>query len=94
MKEERRLHVRRNFFTQGCLVYPNASVECLLHNISAGGALASVERAAELPKAFILQIPGNHEIRRRCLLAWRDGKWVGMKFVERKKLPRMWAAAG
>lgn len=91
MNEERRLHVRRNFFTHGKILYPNAEVDCLLHNISAGGALVSVEGARDLPKAFILQIPGNHEIRRRCLLVWRDGKWVGMKFAERKKLPRMWA---
>lgn len=57
----------------------------MLHNISAVGALASVEPEQDLPKAFILQIPGNHEIQRRCLLAWRDGEWVGMRFVYRKK---------
>ncbi|BCJ90379.1 hypothetical protein IZ6_11140 [Terrihabitans soli] len=88
MSQDRRVHVRRNLFAQGRLLHPQAVIDCTLHNISAGGALVSVETDRELPKAFILQIPGNLEIRRRCVLAWRDGEWVGMRFVHPKKRPR------
>jgi hypothetical protein len=92
MVENRRLHVRRNLFAPGRILHPKAAFECMLHNISAGGALVSVEGAGDIPKHFILQIPGNHEIRRRCVLVWRDGDWVGMKFAEPKKKPRTPAA--
>jgi hypothetical protein len=85
MEQDRRLDVRRNLFAQGRILHPGAAIDCMLHNISAAGALVSVESVAELPRAFILQIPGNLEIRRPCVLAWRDGEWVGMKFVYREK---------
>jgi hypothetical protein len=53
-----------------------------------------VKDAAELPRQFVLQIPGNHEIRRPCVLAWRDGEWVGMRFIHRVTLRRDFMAAG
>lgn len=93
MEQNRRLHVRRNLFTEGRILHPKVAIDCMLHNISAGGALASVGGIEELPKHFILQIPGNHEIRRPCELIWRDGEWVGMKFIERRKRRRVVAAA-
>jgi hypothetical protein len=81
MDQNRRQDVRRNLFAQGRILHPKAVVACTLHNVSAVGALVSVEATQHLPKAFILEIPGNLEIRRRCLLAWRDGEWAGMRFV-------------
>lgn len=85
METNRRIYVRRNLFTEGRLLHPKAAFDCMLHNISAGGALVSVKHTGELPRQFILQIPGNHEIRRPCVLAWRDGEWLGMKFLPRVK---------
>jgi hypothetical protein len=91
MEQNRRLHVRRNLFTRGRILHPKFAVDCMLHNISAGGALVSVGDA-DLPTHFILQIPGNHEIRRPCVLVWRDGEWAGMRFVTPDKRRRPAAA--
>src|SRR5262245_11188559 len=70
MEQNRRLYVRRNLFTEGRLLHPRAAFDCMLHNISAGGALASVGSAEDLPRLFVLEIPGNLEIRRPCELIW------------------------
>jgi hypothetical protein len=93
MEQNRRIDVRRNLFTKGRLLHPKAAFDCTLHNISAGGALVSVKDAGELPRQFILQIPGNLEIRRLCVLAWRHGEWLGMKFIHRGKRRHMRATA-
>ncbi|WP_076866315.1 hypothetical protein [Bradyrhizobium mercantei] len=64
---------------RGTIFYRNASVGCLVLNISTGGAGLAVESDAALPFAFDLEIE-SEPIRRHCILTWRLERRLGVTF--------------
>ncbi|MFN5715145.1 MAG: PilZ domain-containing protein [Bradyrhizobium sp.] len=64
---------------RGTIFFRNTSVECLVLNISTGGAGLAVESDAALPVAFDLEIE-SEPIRRHCILVWRLERRLGVTF--------------
>jgi hypothetical protein len=80
---EHRIEGRRRTLRKGLIVLnANASViECLVKNISPGGAGLWMHGWMVLPERFELRIPGE-DLRADVRLAWQRGQEVGVEFVE------------
>jgi hypothetical protein len=63
--------------------------ECMIIDISEGGARIIIERA-DVPDEFTLILPTGH--RRPCRLAWRLGCEFGTEFLDRVNYPSHQAA--
>ena len=56
--------------------------QCTMLDISAGGARLKVDAAAEIPQLFMLMLSKlDGKLKRHCVVAWRDEKQVGVRFV-------------
>jgi hypothetical protein len=56
--------------------------ECRVRDISAGGAKFLHTIEDELPKALILALSKDGNVRRRCELVWHKDNVVGVRFVQ------------
>jgi hypothetical protein len=54
--------------------------DCVVDNISATGARLRIEAPKESPEEFILMLSARGEARRRCQIAWREAREVGVRF--------------
>jgi hypothetical protein len=54
---------------------------CQVLNMSKGGALIRVDRAADIPDDFYLIIAGQQERRITCSVARRGQRLLGVRFV-------------
>ncbi|HEX4407372.1 MAG TPA: PilZ domain-containing protein [Xanthobacteraceae bacterium] len=54
---------------------------CRVADISETGARLITDESTELPEQFILVLTPMGEVRRVCRLIWRDGKRLGVRFV-------------
>ena len=54
---------------------------CLISDISETGARLVTEQDEELPDKFILLLTPASQARRTCKLVWRNGKVIGVSFV-------------
>ncbi|WP_244485576.1 hypothetical protein [Bradyrhizobium tropiciagri] len=70
---------RMALMKRGTILFRNASVGCLVLNISTGGAGLAVESDTALPFAFDLEIE-SEPIRRHYILAWRLERRLGVTF--------------
>lgn len=61
----------------------NASVRCIVYNISATGARITMEGAFALPPVVILKLDYNREIRKSQII-WQNKTDAGLKFIENK----------
>lgn len=64
---------------RGTIFFRNSSVDCLVLNISTGGAGLALESDVAVPLAFELEIE-SEPIRRRCVVAWRLERRFGVTF--------------
>ncbi|MBR0870503.1 PilZ domain-containing protein [Bradyrhizobium tropiciagri] len=64
---------------RGTIFFRNTSVECLVLNISTGGAGLALESDIAVPFAFDLEIE-SEPMRRRCTMAWRVERRLGVTF--------------
>ena len=56
--------------------------ECVVRDISAGGAKFVHKIADELPGDLILALSKDGHVRRSCQLVWRKDDQVGVRFVQ------------
>ena len=56
-------------------------LECVVLDISPGGARIVTDAAIDVGNRFILALVPAHPKRQRCEVVWRDGKTFGIKFV-------------
>ena len=56
--------------------------ECMLSDVSEGGAKLSVSANAVVPQTFRLRLTRGGPPARLCELVWRDGLEVGIKFLK------------
>src|SRR5581483_5245966 len=86
--EERRREQRFRALRCGKIVYDNgrSAIDCLIRNVSDGGACLQVNATAGLPIAFELAIDGE-EKGRTCDVIWMSESRVGIEFRDRKALP-------
>jgi len=64
---------------RGTIFFRDASIGCVVLNISTGGAGLAVESDLAIPFAFDLEIE-SEPIRRRCVVVWRLERRLGVTF--------------
>lgn len=78
---ERRKAQRMRTFKSGSVTFGFVpSIECLVRNMSSGGACLELERRATLPDDFSLLIKPEC-VRRTCRLVWQSSSRAGVQFV-------------
>ncbi len=85
---------RRLVFVRASIVHPlqTEHLSCIVHNISADGALLDIAQAMELPLSFWLRLEGE-PVLRLCKVAWRSSFELGVEFsshiLERRRTERL-----
>ena len=77
----RRQHDRTRTLKSGQIVYNNANcvADCLILNLSEGGAALQAADFFDVPSTFMLKI--HHGETYRCEVCWQHGKKLGVRFV-------------
>lgn len=70
---------RKVVLKPGVISFQGEHVGCIVLNISTGGAGLVLEDDDALPAGFDLELNGEN-IRRRCLLVWRNDRHLGVLF--------------
>ena len=78
---EKRLQPRRNTMIKATLVFEGGRtrMDCLIRNLSDGGAKLEVASVRNIPQSFDLLVPGHRP--QHCRVAWRALKEIGVQFV-------------
>ena len=58
----------------------NSEVSCMIRNMNKGGAELRISVESRIPQEFLLYVPTDG-IAYQCVLAWRAGDRVGVKFT-------------
>ena len=64
----------------GSIEFSGLAIACLIRNQSETGATLEVVSANELPAQFTLLV-ATDRTRHRCIIIWRTGKMIGVKFL-------------
>lgn len=77
----RRRHKRVKTLKAAQIVYKNSScvIDCLVVNMSDGGAALQIAKLADLPETFLLKL--QHGPTYRCHVCWRHKNKLGVMFV-------------
>lgn len=79
--QERRKCTRSRVLKSAKLVLRNSSViDCVVRNVTGGGARIEIPHTTGLPEAVGLTLDGGRTIR-RCRLAWRTLTETGVEFL-------------
>jgi hypothetical protein len=57
--------------------------DCVVRDVSAGGARLLVKDPGSLPRSFLLLISQSGNVTRRCEVVWTRQNQVGVRFVPR-----------
>jgi hypothetical protein len=78
-----RASIRPKAFLKATIRFPgrNTTMDCLVRNISPGGARLDVGHAVALPAEFELEIP-QRGLTLQCALKWRNACAAGVSFKE------------
>ncbi len=76
-----RQHDRTRTLKSGQIVYNNANciADCLILNLSEGGAALQAADFFDVPSTFVLKV--HHGETYRCKVCWQLGKKLGVRFV-------------
>lgn len=78
---ERRQELRRKTLLTGRVEFFNRSVfDCVIRNLSDGGARITCDQQVVLPDVFDLILVKQQE-RKRVRAIWRGGEAIGLSFV-------------
>lgn len=80
--EDRRQHPRLRSLIGGRVIFNDgfSTLDCVLRNISAGGAMVDFTPAVSLPQVFELMLPAKSR-RLRVRLVWRSTDRIGVAVV-------------
>ncbi len=80
-EESRRQQHRKRTLKSGQIVYNNANciADCLILNLSEGGAALQAADFFDVPSIFVLKV--HHGETYRCEVCWQLGKKLGVRFV-------------
>jgi hypothetical protein len=80
-RRENRLQPRRNTMIVATIVYDNGRtrLDCVIRNLSDGGAKLEFATVRGIPQSFDLMVPGHHP--QHCRVAWRALKELGVQFM-------------
>lgn len=78
---EKRLQPRRNTMIVATIVFDggNSRIDCVIRNLSEGGAKIEVPSARIVPQTFDLMVPGHRP--QHCRVAWRALRELGVQFM-------------
>jgi hypothetical protein len=78
-RSERRTSLRKEVLGPAIIMAPGVRADCVVRDLSGGGAKIAVSWRIELPEEFdILLLKTN--TTRRVSLKWRDGNFAGVQF--------------
>ena len=77
----RRRHKRVKTLKSAQIIYKNSNcvLDCLVVNMSEGGAALTITRLEELPDTFLLKL--QHGATYRCYVCWRHKNKIGVMFL-------------
>ena len=75
---ERRIAPRRNTAINALITFGNASLPCIIRNVSDTGAKLEVSKVAAIPDIILLHTPGHRP--QTCRVAWRALKEIGVEY--------------
>ncbi|NDV85476.1 hypothetical protein GTW51_02060 [Aurantimonas aggregata] len=80
---ERRVAPRMRTLKRAKIIFNGgfSTFDCILRNISATGALLTIDEAAHLPKEFQIRI-GEERDERPAKLVYRRGMFAGIRFLD------------
>ena len=70
---------RQNDMKAGTILFGGSGIDCLVRNISAGGANLEVESKIGIPSSFDLALEAEHS-NHHCLVVWRKARRIGVRF--------------
>jgi hypothetical protein len=78
---ERQNHVRQRVLKRAQIVFKGheAVIDCVVLNLSGGGACLKVETPIGIPDTFDLML--DHASVRNCRVAWRKATQIGIQFA-------------
>jgi DNA-binding response OmpR family regulator len=78
----RRRHLRVKTLKGGQIIYKNSNcvTDCLVVNMSPGGAALKLSKAEEVPETFLLKLKQGSVYR--CHVCWRHGEKLGVMFIQ------------
>ena len=77
--ENNRAATRHRVLKSGAIEFNGGVIDCVVRNISETGAALEVASPLGIPETFNLVIVGDHSSR-RCQVAWRKDKRIGVAF--------------
>jgi hypothetical protein len=79
--QEQRKHIRRRILKAGRIVFNGrfSVIDCIVRNLSDGGACLEVASSVGIPENFDLTIEADHPDR-HCHVAWRSEHRLGVAF--------------
>lgn len=91
---EHRAALRHKSFLKGCVYYNNklSSADCLVRDISNGGARLKFFGVVTIPDVIELRLPNKDETY-RAKVQWRVGDEVGVAFLLAEEAPPLAPAA-
>lgn len=77
--EEPRRSLRHRVLKSGSIRFGDASISCVLRNISEGGVALDVSSQVAVPDHFTLIIHAENKVR-SCAVVWRSERRLGVTF--------------
>jgi hypothetical protein len=80
-RRENRLQPRRNTMIMATAIFDNGRtrLDCVIRNLSDGGAKLEFATVRGIPQTFDLLVPGHRP--QHCQVAWRALKEMGVQFM-------------
>ena len=69
----------QNVIKAGTISFDGSEIDCLVRNMSVGGANLEVESQIGIPSSFDLVINVEHS-NHRCYVVWRKARRIGVAF--------------
>jgi PilZ domain-containing protein len=76
---EKRINERHQVLKAGTISFQGSGVQCMVHNISIGGANLEVESHVRIPDSFELTIDAEDGTQ-DCQVVWRTDRRIGVSF--------------
>ena len=82
LRLEKRLSPRRNTMIRATIVFGGGrtKLECIIRDLSTGGAKLEVASVKSIPQSFDLIVPRHRP--HHCQVRWRALKELGVQFVD------------
>jgi hypothetical protein len=79
-REKRRKEPRRHALKAGQIqIDKHSTIDCIVRNLTEGGACLEVASPIGIPNTFVLSIPLDKSTR-RCHVSWKNVRKIGVSF--------------